>query len=146
MIKKTYTNIIIGIIIILAVVVGCWLLFPRQIAEFPEEEVEREIIKEKVFLVIDDGKESPQTFEAEFEEGMTAFDLLKNKAEELNLVLKTETYDAGIFIEAIGDKENGEDGRYWLYYVNGEMPMVAADKQEINPGDKIEFKFEESPF
>jgi len=60
------------------------------------------------------------------------------------MVLKTKTYDFGIFIEAIGDKENGEDGKYWMYYVNEEMPMMAVDKKEIGPGDKIEFKFEKS--
>ena len=45
-----------------------------------------------------------------------------------------------------GIEENGENGKYWLYYVNGEMPMVSADKKELRPGDKVEFKFEKSPF
>jgi len=77
---------------------------------------------------------------------MIAFDLLKEGAEKLDLSLKTKTYDMGILMEAIGSKENGEDGKYWMYYVNEEMPLVAVDKKEIKPGDKIEFKFEKSPF
>ena len=52
----------------------------------------------------------------------------------------------GILIEAIGEKENGKDGKYWLYYVNGEMPQVAADKQILKANEVVEFKFEKSPF
>ena len=33
-----------------------------------------------------------------------------------------------------------------MYYVNGVLPMVAADKKEIKSGDIVEFKFEKSPF
>ncbi len=144
--KNIFIKIGIGIII----VIGGWIIFSNIIlhsggeeetAGLPgQEEVEKEVV-----LVIDDGIQ-PKTFAVEFREGMTAFDLLKNKAEESNLVLKTKTYDIGIMIEAIGEKENGQDGKYWLYYVNGEMASVSADKKEIKSGDKIEFKFEKSPF
>ena len=138
---------IIGIVIIIA---GAGLfvfnnpLFPLT---SPKETAPlQESIKKEAVLGIDFGDGSPKTFQAEFKDGMTAFDLLKSKTEELNIILKTKTYDVGIFIEVIGDKENGQDGKYWMYYVNGEMPMVAADKKEIKAGDKVEFKFEKSPF
>ena len=106
----------------------------------------QENIQEVVFLIINYGEGVPSTFEVEFKEGMTAFDLLKNKTEDSNIFLKTKKYDVGIFIETIGDRENGENGKYWMYYINDEMPMVAADKQELNPDDKTEFKFEKSSF
>ena len=99
----------------------------------------------RVDLLIDDGKEV-KNFQIEFKQGMTAFDVLKNKAEELGLDLKTEQYDFGIFIKAINGVENGADKKYWTYYVNGQLPMVSSDKNTINSGDKIEFKFEKSPF
>ena len=51
-----------------------------------------------------------------------------------------------IVSEIIGDKENGQDEKYWMYYVNEEMPMVAADKKEIKAEDKVEFRFEKSAF
>jgi len=148
MTEKIYNNkTIIGIIIILAVIIGSWLLFSNRIMELPKKEgITEEEIEKEVVLIIDYGEGDRRSFQSEFKNGMTAFNLLKSKTEELNLALKTETYDMGVFIEAIGDKENGEDEKYWLYYVNGETPMVAADKKEINPGDKIEFKFEKSPF
>lgn len=146
--KSTYRAklvILIGIII----VISTWIVFSGKINQpSSREEIgsSQEKIKQEVILIIDNGEESVKIFETEFKEGITAFDLLKNKTEELNLVLKSKTYDFGVLIEAIGEKENGEDGKYWLYYVNGEMPMVSADKKQINPGDKVEFKFEKSPF
>lgn len=103
-------------------------------------------IGQKLFLAIDNGNGSPQNFEADFKEGMTAFQLLKNKTDALGIVLETKTYDYGVFIEKIGDKKNGDDGKYWLYYVDGEMPQVAADKEELRSGDRVEFKFEKSQF
>ena len=116
-------------------------LFLKQEVYIPEESV-----KEKAILIIDNGEGNPETFDVDFNQGDTAFDLLKNKAEQSELNLKTKTYDIGVMVEAIGDKENGQDGKYWLYYVNKEMPMVSADKKEIKPGDLVEFKFEKSPF
>lgn len=142
-------NIFIWIAIGVIVIISGWLIFFNRTEEpltgreaFQEEEE----IKEEVILIIDDGAKDPKSLKAEFVQGMTVFDLLDIKTKELDLTLKTKLYDIGIFIEAIGDKENGQDGKYWLYYVNGEMPMVSADNREIGPGDKVEFKFEESSF
>lgn len=144
---------ILLIIVIGIAIIGGWLVFSSQVDKFlfpeeietPQENIQEEV-KEEVISIIDYGEGLPQTLTSEFEEGMTAFDLLKNKTEELNISLKTKTYDMGIFIEAIGEKENGQDEKYWMYYVNEEMPMVAVNKYEIKPGDKVEFKFEKSPF
>lgn len=117
---------------------------PEDLAEKEKEISQQDVIKEEVILVIDYGDGNSNTFNIEFIEGMTAFDLLNDMAEELSL--ETKAYDIGIFIEAIGDKKNGQDGKYWMYYVNEEMPMVSADNMEIKVGDKVEFKFEESQF
>ncbi len=110
-----------------------------------------QVLYEKLFqensLIIDNGSGNVQTLEIRIKKGSSAFDLLKKGAGKLELDLKTKTYeDIGVFIEAIGDKENGQDGKYWLYYINGEMPSVAADKQLLKAGDKVEFRFEESAF
>jgi len=143
--KKTSILIGIGMVIIISI----WVVFLNKVNQpiYQEEvKVSQENIKQEVVLVVDDGEGSPRTFEAKFEAGMTAFDLLKEKTEESSIVLKTKSYNIGLMIEAIGDKKNGESRKYWLYYVNGEMPQVAADKKEIKVGDKVEFKFEKSPF
>ena len=146
--RKINTFIAIGIVII--IIVGGWIILSDKIEQSFSWEENRisqgNIEKETTLLIIDDSESAPEIFEVEFQEGTTPFDLLRNKTEELNMILKTKNHDFGIFIEAIGGKENGEDGKNWMYYVNGELPMVAADKKQIKPGDRIEIKFEESPF
>lgn len=139
--------ILIGIII---VVISLAMFLDRISDNVLEKETEifqesqENIVKQEVILIIDYGDGNSDNFDIEFVQGMTAFDLLNNRAGELNL--ETKTYDIGIFIEVIGDKKNGQDGKYWMYYVNGEMPMVSADNMELNPGDSVEFKFEQSSF
>lgn len=112
----------------------------------PETPLEESEILETAICIIDDGKDSPKNYEIEIKEEITAFDLLKKVSEEASFKIKTSQYEYGIFIEAIGGVENGQDGKYWLYYLNGQMPSVAADKQLVKPGDRLEFRFEESPF
>lgn len=142
--KDVKIMISIGTFLILA----AFLIFSFQkvnLKEKPGTPIKQEI-STGVTLIVDFGGGEVERFDREPREGMTAFDLLKEGAGRLNLSLETKTYDMGIFIEVIGDKKNGQEGKYWLYYVNDEMPMVSADKKEIKPGDKVEFKFEESPF
>ena len=142
--KNIYIIIGAGIIII----IGSCLLFSDNFWQpnVKETSVSLETVKKEVTLVIDNGQGDSKTFNAEFKEGMTPFDLLKAETEKSALTLETKNYDMGVFIEAIGGIKNGKDGKYWLYYVNGEMPMVSADKMVIKAGDKVEFKFEKSTF
>jgi len=142
-------NLLIGIGLGIIIVVTVLATVSEKISlSFLKKEPQgyREGLGQGVVLIIDEGEGLAKEFKAEFKEGMTAFDLLKTQAEKFNIILKTKTYDIGILIEAIGDKENGRDGKYWLYYVNGELPMISADKKELKVGDKVEFKFEKSPF
>jgi hypothetical protein len=144
--KRTLSlGLILGIIIL----IGVWLLFFQRFNQ-PDSadqiKTSEKKIKQEVTLIINGGEGNVEISESEFNQGMTAFDLLKNKADELNLTLETKSYDIGVLIETIGDKKNGNEGKYWLYYINNEMPMVAADKKELTPGDRIEFKFEKSNF
>lgn len=116
------------------------------LVQLGNNEIPSENIADKISLIINSGEGAVRNFDTELREKITAFDLLKMETEKAGINLRTKSYDMGIMIEAIGDKENGESGKYWLYYVNGEMPQVAADKKELKAGDKVEFKFEKSPF
>lgn len=146
---KKNVYIITGVTIV--IIAGSWLTFSDSLrtAGVNEKNIEKnsisEQVKKEVVLAINDGSGNVDTLAVEFKEGMTAFDLLKEGVRKLDLALKVKDYDIGIFIELIGDKKNGQDGKYWLYYVNGQPPMVAADKEKIKIGDKVEFKFEKSP-
>lgn len=142
--KNVYVIIGIGIII-----VGVWLIFSNN--NFWQNDAggsstNQEAAEGKVILAIDSGEGDLNTFLTEFKEGMTAFSLLKEESDKLGFELRAKNYDMGIFIEKIGNAKNGQDGKYWLYYVNGEMPMISADKKELKERDKVEFKFEKASF
>ena len=102
--------------------------------------------EESAVLIIDFGEGKISRFEAKIKKGENVLSFLEKGAEELNFFLKTKNYDIGVMVEAIGDKENGQEAKYWLYYVNGQMPMISVDKKELNSGDKIEFIFEKTSF
>lgn len=100
----------------------------------------------KVFLVIDFSGGEIKEIEVEFKEKMTVFDFLQEGVKESGIFLQARMYNIGVFIEIIGDKKNGQDRKYWSYYVNGDFAQVAADKFELKAGDKVEWKFGKSPF
>lgn len=110
-----------------------------------EEKTTKEPEKQKVTLIINDG-ETEQKFEFNFESGLTVFDLLQRATKQAGLELLTKKYDFGTSIEKIGKKSGGKDNKYWMYYIDGKQAPVAADKQEVKPGVKIEFKYEASNF
>ena len=51
------------------------------------------------------------------------------------------------FVSSINGNEHDVDAeRYWLFYVNDEMASVGAADYEIEEGDVIEWKLEDSQF
>lgn len=143
-------NFYIIIAVVIIIIAGAWFLMSGNLRQAGGVKVENnsaiESAAKEVVLTIDNGGGSQNNFTFELKDGMTAFDLLKAGAEKSALLLKIKNYDMGVFVEAIGNTENGQDGKYWMYYVNGAMPDVASDKKELKPGDKVEFKFEKSPY
>jgi len=143
--KNIFIKIGIGLVIIISV----WMIFSDTVSENLPGTISQPVVREaagQAVLMIDYGEGESESFTVEMGEGTTAFDLLKDKTGELSINLETKSYDLGIFIEALGERRNGEDGKYWLYYINDEMPMTASDKQPVNSGDKIEFKFQRPSF
>lgn len=51
-------------------------------------------------------------------------------------------YDA-VFINAINGTRNGEEGKWWQYYVNDIYGDIACDRMEVADGDLLEWRFEE---
>ena len=123
-----------------------WLIFYDKFFQEKNLEAEENNVLQELVLIINNGEDTPKHYLSTKYATTTAFILLQEGAKELELALKTKVYDIGIFIESIGDKENTQDEKYWLYYINDEMPMVSADKKEIKSGDTVEFKFEKSQF
>ncbi len=74
--------------------------------------------------------------------GATALDLMLRAGQRENFAIETKQYDFGTIVEAIEGTRGGDEGRYWLYYVNGEQATVGADAYLVKSGDLIEFRFE----
>lgn len=145
----------IAIFILLALVMTAgWLLFSSKdfqgentSAFLPAEKPavsgsEESAVSQTATLIVDFGDENVKSLELPVLGESFVFDLLQRSG----LQFEFKEYDIGVFIEAIEGVKNGADNKYWLYYVNEEMPMVSADKQPVMPGDKVEFKFEKSTF
>ncbi len=103
------------------------------------------IVQRRVSLEIKT-PESEKNLTIAIHKGEVVLDVLETaeKTGEINISLKE--YDFGILLEEIDNVKSGENDMYWMYYLNGEMPMLGIDAQEVKAGDIIEFKFEKSLF
>ncbi len=72
----------------------------------------------------------------------TVFDVLKNNAD----IKYNNNYSFGVFIESINGIKNGDEEKYWQYYINNVLGDVAADKKTLEDKNSIEWRFEEVPF
>ncbi len=73
----------------------------------------------------------------------TALDLLKDATSANGLSLVYSNSSFGAYITEI-DGVKSTANQFWLVYLNDKSIEVAADKQAVVKGDKIEFRFEQS--
>ncbi|MFH0987688.1 MAG: DUF4430 domain-containing protein, partial [Patescibacteria group bacterium] len=59
---------------------------------------------------------------------------------------KKEYQGMGVFLESVDGVKNGTDNKYWMYWLNGELSMNSADKQNVKGRDMVEWKFAPSEF
>lgn len=50
--------------------------------------------------------------------------------------------DLGVFVESV-DSLSNSDNEYWIYYIDGEMGMTAADKTITQNNQNIEWKYQQ---
>ena len=100
-------------------------------------------------VIIDMGNH--RVFEVEITSNQTtvySFLLATCAPENANQTLSATYYSMydSLFVESIGNRTNGDESKYWQYWINGEQTMVGADKQHVNDGDVILWSFEEMSF
>lgn len=106
-----------------------------------------QIVQERVLYAINKGEGDVVSYQIILSENSTVFSLLEELAKREKFKIEFTIYkEMGVLVESIDGVRNGTDNKYWQYWVNGELPMVAADKKEIKEGDKVEWKFASSPF
>jgi hypothetical protein len=77
---------------------------------------------------------------------ITVAELLFEFIEKQNITIN-KTYWPGYnsyFITQIGNYSNGDDNRYWQYYVNEKYANVGCSKYVLNNNDTVEWTFEKS--
>jgi hypothetical protein len=105
------------------------------------------VAQEKVSYKIDEGNGKIISSELTISKDSTIFSLLEDLSKKENFKIESKEYkDMGILVESIDGIKNGTDNKYWQYWVNNELPMVAADKKEVKKGDKVEWKFAPAEF
>lgn len=81
--------------------------------------------------------ESPAAVSYFGEEGRTVMELLKEYAD-----VETQESALGEYVDSINGIKGGTDGKYWLFYVNGEASTMGATEYQTLDTDVIEWRFE----
>ena len=103
-----------------------------------------EPIKQTVSIVVLglDG-EAVYSSSAEYREGITAFDLLTETAEEKNISVVFSGSKSSPYVTSINglcEKQHGPSSG-WVYTVNGKMVMLSSGKCTLNPDDVVQWKY-----
>ncbi|MFA5134335.1 MAG: DUF4430 domain-containing protein [Patescibacteria group bacterium] len=95
---------------------------------------------------IDRGNGNSISYQIEVSGETTVLDALELAADQYGLEIKTTEYDFGTIVDGIGGMLGGFENQYWIYYIDGVMAVSSVDTQIVEPGDMVEFRFEESTF
>lgn len=107
------------------------------------QEILQEVVEKRISYIINKGEGEILQYQIAFAPDSTVFSLLEELSQRKNFEISYKIYsEMGVFVESIDGAKNGTDGKYWQYWVNGKLPMVAADIMQIKEGDIIEWKFE----
>ncbi len=69
--------------------------------------------------------------------GKSVLDQLKEKA-----MVETKDSSLGPYVDSINGVVSGTDGKYWTYYVDGQMAQIGAGEFKTEGGEFVEWKFE----
>ena len=76
----------------------------------------------------------------------TVFTTLKRADQHGDLELDASGSGETAFVKGInGVMGDAETGKYWFFYVNEELAKQGCGAVEVDPGDKIEWRYQEQP-
>ncbi len=79
---------------------------------------------------------------AKSDQPLSAFTALQQVAQETGIALRYDPpNEFGVLVTEVAGYKNGQDGKYWVYERNGKKVPVAADKQQLETGDLLLWKF-----
>ncbi len=78
----------------------------------------------------------------EVKDGESVYDFMDRLRSEGRISFKEKNYSGiGKFIEEINGVR-GENGKYWIYYVNGKKMSLGVSSVKIKTGDVVSWKYE----
>lgn len=134
-VKKIFS--IIVVVLILAAVGWLGIFLYQDSATKPAIELKQSVAIDLTIRInfLDKKLDYPVTV-AEPATVLTALQAIKD------LPVKIQDYgQLGQLVTSIGDQVNGQDGKYWQYWLNGAYAQIGADHQSVKAGDTIEWKF-----
>lgn len=99
-----------------------------------QEQVSESEQEETISITISENNQEEIVAEEEVpvEEGEILYDVMEENFD-------IEATEGGFITSIEGVSQNEEEGKYWMYYVNGEMAEVGAQDYELEPGDEVTF-------
>lgn len=142
--KKNLSIIFFVVILILA---GYFLFWIRDKGGLPPEGLMPQTGQWFVTVSFEFDPDNISSFNYEGEGSKSLFNITQSIVSENKWGLDFEDYgDMGWLVTQIGTQANGDDNKYWQYFVNDKQPMISVEKFYPEHGDKIEWKFIESEF
>ena len=142
---KHLKSIVIAVIfLVVGFLLGQSWQLPEAIVNSPANEQDASLSKSVTYSLNFTPNEVTEFQEVALAANQTVLDLLKELGAKNNLEVQTKDYGSlGILVTKIGDKENGQENKYWQYFVNALKPQIGADRYQLVGGEMVEWKFEE---
>lgn len=137
--KKKFLVLVLGLVALLFA--GATFVFyraPKKAQPPVEPQAEKTI--GRVTVAILPGNGEADSFEFDFEEGQTAYSLLKKLESEGKIQITEKEYDFGTFVESINGLENSDE-MAWIYFVNDKSGNVGADQYQLEAGDLVDWRY-----
>jgi len=95
-------------------------------------------------LIIDYGSNHIDSYNIKIANA-TVFSVLMQASREYNFTVGAKYYDQyqSHYVYSIDSVTDGENNKFWQYYLNGNYGTVGADLQPVKNNDYIEWKFQE---
>jgi len=145
--KKNLKFIVLALFIIGAV--GLWQASVLQTKNKALESIQQEKVQKNISLTFTFTDTDTKTIEYPLLENNTKnlFAISQEIAGQQNWDFQYKDYgEMGYLVTKINNIENGQDNKYWQYFVNDEQPQVSADKYLPKSGEKIEWRYAGSDF
>ncbi len=150
MATKKIISITFLVVFTIGILVSGVYFLGKQCSQLPGKEIAQDIISgdflaKDIVYKINNGQEVKE-YKINYASSSTVFSVLQEIGQKENFAITYKNYpEMGVLVESVGGVVNGQDDKYWQYWVNDALGDVASEKKILKAGDKVEWKFDISP-